>query len=432
MHQVDNNQDEQFNHMAVRAGDIIFVLPRTSGVDAILQWGNIQGQRILASLRTTDKISLKPILPKFSHVMLGAGDGIIIHADGTEVTLQVVSDALKFKDSTYEIYRNSGVSEETAKRIAEAGIHYLKQQYDFTTYFGAGGAGDVTQFCSRLVAQAYRIVGLPLSELPDHKVLPLDLHRRCQRPDWQNITADSLFPQLPPDTDLESMSISIMDETLPLSKFLNETDSLVLTNLQLQVRVQEALHESTRQIMQAQACLTQFSAAVFNEVRLLREEPGRMDEQHAHRIKLVLSQLDNLLNLAALPDLELLIKDSMINSGAGADKRGMYAGLPTSTETRDREKARETIRYLSYLLMTEIGLLSILAQHGQDDSLARFSKVNPVYVSAFANALPDTLNAILYKPDHAFPWVANPDYQAAYRATYSNVISAIRCIYPGV
>lgn len=161
MHQVDNNQDEQFNHMAVRAGDIIFVLPRTSGVDAILQWGNIQGQRILASLRTTDKISLKPILPKFSHVMLGAGDGIIIHADGTEVTLQVVSDALKFKDSTYEIYRNSGVSEETAKRIAEAGIHYLKQQYDFTTYFGAGGAGDVTQFCSRLVAQAYRIVGLP-------------------------------------------------------------------------------------------------------------------------------------------------------------------------------------------------------------------------------------------------------------------------------
>lgn len=122
----------------------------------------------------------------------------------------------------------------------------------------------------------------------------------------------------------------------------------------------------------------------------------------------------------------------MINSGAGADKRGMYAGLPTSTETRDREKARETIRYLSYLLMTEIGLLSILAQHGQDDSLARFSKVNPVYVSAFANALPDTLNAILYKPDHAFPWVANPDYQAAYRATYSNVISAIRCIYPGV
>ena len=106
----------QFNHMAVRAGDIIFVLPPTSGVGTVLQWGNVQGQRILASLRATDKISLKLILPKFSHVMLGAGDGLIIHADGTKVTLQVVTDALKFEDSSYEIYRNPDITEETASR----------------------------------------------------------------------------------------------------------------------------------------------------------------------------------------------------------------------------------------------------------------------------------------------------------------------------
>ncbi|ASV39778.1 hypothetical protein CI807_27410 [Pseudomonas sp. NS1(2017)] len=420
----------QFNHMAVRAGDIIFVLPPTSGVGTVLQWGNVQGQRILASLRATDKISLKLILPKFSHVMLGAGDGLIIHADGTKVTLQVVTDALKFEDSSYEIYRNPDITEETASRIAEAGIHYLKQQYDFTTYFSAGSVGDITQFCSRLVAQAYRAAGMPLSELPDHKVLPLDLHRRCQRPDWQNITADSLLTPLSQGNDLVNMSISVMDEPLSLSEFLDKTESLVLTSLQLQVRVQEALHESTRQTMQGQDWLTQFSTAEFNEIRLLREQPGQMDEQHAQRIERVLSQLNNLLNLAAVPDVELLIKDNIINSGTGADQRGMYAGLPTNAETRDREKARETIRYLSYLLMTEIGLFSILARYEHEDRLARFSKVNPAYVSAFANALPETLSAALYNPDHAFPWVATPEYKAAYLATYSNVIIAVKSIYP--
>jgi len=217
------------------------------------------------------------------------------------------------------------------------------------------------------------------------------------------------------------MSISVMDEPLSLSEFLDKTESLVLTSLQLQVRVQEALHESTRQTMQGQDWLTQFSTAEFNEIRLLREQPGQMDEQHAQRIERVLSQLNNLLNLAAVPDVELLIKDNIINSGTGADQRGMYAGLPTNAETRDREKARETIRYHSYLLMTEIGLFSILALYEHEDRLARSSSVNTAYVSAFANALPETLSAALDNPDHPFPGVATPEYKAAYLATYSNV-----------
>ncbi|MFJ4145697.1 YiiX/YebB-like N1pC/P60 family cysteine hydrolase [Pseudomonas sp. NPDC089734] len=430
MDQVDNSQDKQFNHMAVRAGDIIFVRPRTSGIGTLIQWGNVKGQRILASLRSTDKISLKPIMPKFSHVMLGAGDGLIIHADGTEVILQVVSDALKFKDSTYEIYRNPGISEETTKKIAEAGIHYIKQKYEFTRYFGASSPHDFTQFCSRLVAQAYRVAGMPLSELPDHKVLPLDLHRRCQLPDWQNITADSLLSPLPQGSALESMNIPMMDGARSLPDFLDESDNLLLSSLQLQVRIEEAIHESIRNNMQGQDVLTHFCAAEFNKVRLLRDQPGCMDEQDAQRIERVLSQIDNMLSLAALPDLELLIKDSMINSADSTDQRGMYAGLPTNKETRDREKARETIRYLSYLLMIEIGLFSILAQYDQNGRLAPFRKVNPTYASAFFNALPDTLSAALYNSEHVFPWVTNPDFQATYRVAYSNVINALKCIYP--
>ncbi|WP_416769624.1 YiiX/YebB-like N1pC/P60 family cysteine hydrolase [Pseudomonas sp. RHF3.3-3] len=430
MNQVDSNENAQFDPMAVRAGDIIFVLPHVSGRSKLIQWGNVRGQRLLASLRTTGKISRKAIVPDFSHVMLGAGDGLVIHADGKKVTLQVASKELNIKNSTYEIYRNHSISEDTARKIAEAGVHYLEQQYDFTKYFLKGSALDFTQFCSRLVAQAYRFIGIPLSDLPDHKVLPVDIHRQCQLPDWKNVTAESLLPPLPENHDLEGMHALVMNDGTSLSEFLDRTDSLIMSGLQQQVKIEEALHKSTLDIMKGQELAAQYCAAKFTLFQSLREQPEKINEQNVQDIGEVLSQLETLLDIAALPDLELLIKDSASNSNGGADQRAPYAGLPTNVEIREQNKARETIRYLSYFLMAEIGLLSILAQFDQSDKLAKFKKINPDYIKEFCNALPDTLNTHPNELDNTFPWVTNLEFQAVYRAVYSNVISAIRCLYP--
>lgn len=430
MDAVDNKQDERFDLMSVQAGDIIFVFRHAHGIDGLLQWGNVQGQRVLANFRSTDRIRLTPALPVFSHVMLGTGVGTIIHADGTKVALEVVTDALSVKDASYEIYRNSLIGEDTANSIAEAGIHYLEQAYNFTNYFSACSAEDATQFCSSLVAQAYRAVGMPLSQRPDNKVLPIDLHRSCQQPGWQNVTALSRHTPLPQSAALDSINIPVSDESLSLSEFFEKTDKLIQEGAHLHVRNQEALHNHTRQLVQSQAVIARTSAALFTEFQALREAPARMTIQHAQYIERTLSQLDNLLNLADLPDVELLLKENTINRGRADNSHALYAGLPTNPEIRDNEKAAETLKLLAYLLMAEIGLCCILSRYGENPVIAKFKGVDASYLETFENALPKTLSAPFHDPDHAYPWVINPDFQAVYRAVYGNVITALKCLYP--
>ena len=167
MTNADRQPTEQFRSLSIEAGDIVIVLDRPSNpFGKLKQTINVIGQRALARLRASDPVDLLAPLPKHSHVMLGVGDGLIIHADGKTVALEVLSDALHVDRPDayhYQVYRNKNISPETAAQVAKSAMRYFGQKYRFTSYLGQEQEGDTTQFCSRLVAHAYRAVDLPPS-----------------------------------------------------------------------------------------------------------------------------------------------------------------------------------------------------------------------------------------------------------------------------
>src|ERR1700688_4106817 len=82
---------------AVNAGDIVLVYDQSTRLRNIAKrWGNVVGQRILAAIRRGEHVPLKSRLPYYSHVLLGLGGGLIIHADGKTVAVEVIHEALHF------------------------------------------------------------------------------------------------------------------------------------------------------------------------------------------------------------------------------------------------------------------------------------------------------------------------------------------------
>ena len=430
MAKIDDTREVKFDFMSIRAGDIIFVLPESSGLRKLTQLTNIHGQHFLAKIRRSNRLALKASVRKYSHVMLGAGDGLIIHADGKKVALEVVIDALNFESTRYQVFRHADLSAEAALQVAKAGMRYLQQKYSFMTYFGKGRKGDTTQFCSRLVAHAYRAAGLPLSALPDKDVLPLDLYLLCQESPWRDITAETLVPPLSPDNGNIFGNIEIPGrESLSLSEFLESSDKLLLNNLQFQKKFQEMVLGHHRSILRMEALLAQFCLATFTLTKHFRADPGAIDDAFAGRITRVMSQMDTLLDLALLPDINLLIEKTLINTDAGETGESAYAGMPTPTAIREMQTSRETIMIYTYLLMAEIGLLSILAHKISHEKLETFRVVKSGYATGFMAALPqiDTLSAYEEVED-PFAWVDKEPDREFCQKLYKNMIELLKII----
>jgi uncharacterized protein YycO len=188
----------RFYLSALRPADIVFVYDQSRGLlnkaDRLV---NVHAQSVLAALRKVEA-TVGGVSP-YSHVMLGIGAGLIIHADGKTVSIENAVDALQYETeeaSKFGVYRRCDMTVELADQIVSAAIRYYKQKYKFLTFFknfvrgSAEGEGDTTQFCSRLVAHAYRSAGLLPTELPDNKVLPVDLYQICRLPPWEDVTAE--------------------------------------------------------------------------------------------------------------------------------------------------------------------------------------------------------------------------------------------------
>src|SRR5262245_11755563 len=88
----------EFSISAIQAGDIVFIYDQSAGIqDVVKGFGNVIGQRVLAAARRTEPISIRSRLPYYSHVMLGLGGGLIIHADGRTVAVEILPAALQFQ-----------------------------------------------------------------------------------------------------------------------------------------------------------------------------------------------------------------------------------------------------------------------------------------------------------------------------------------------
>ncbi|MEH6433810.1 hypothetical protein [Massilia sp. DD77] len=419
----------KFDPLSIQAGDIIFVLPKASGWSWLKQLANVQGQHVLAKLRRSKRLGLAARVRKYSHVMLGAGDGLIIHADGKTVALEVVTDALDFASTSYQVFRRSGLPAATGGQVARAGIRYMQQKYSFATYFKKARDTDTTQFCSRLVAHAYRSAGMPLSELADKDVLPLDLYLLCQGTPWTDVTLETMAAPLPPEVDAIAGEIEIPgQESLSMSAFFDRTDELLRDAAQSHKRFQELQHKSYRDMLSVEALLVQYCAAMFMHAKLLRAEPGAIEDSFAATITRVLAQVDTLLDLASLPDIDLLVENTLINTDTGSADSA-YAGMPTPAAIREMQTGRETLRCYAYLLLAELGLLGIVAHAVPHEKFDAFKPVKPEYANGFLAALVQNGKLKAYQEAaHPFAWVDDDADRDFCRNAYRNILALLELI----
>jgi hypothetical protein len=426
--QGDHESEVRFDLMSIKAGDIIFVLPATSGLSKLKQVVNIQGQHLLAKVRRRERMGLVERVQKYSHVMLGAGNGLIIHADGKTVALEVVTDALNFGATKYQVFRHAGLPDATAEQIAGAGIRYMRQKYSFMKYFGKASDKDTTQFCSRLVAHAYRAAGLPLSELPDKDVLPIDLYRLCEAAPWTDVTGETVHEPLSQDDAIFAQEIDVPGEgPMSMDEFFANVDELLRNGVHLRKQFHEIWHKNHRDILMTEALLSKHSLAIFMLAKQTRAFPELIDDAFAEKIASVLRQIEPLLDLAALPDTDLLVRSTFINTGDAVE--GSYAGLPAPAAIREMQTGREIIGIYAHLLMAETGLLSLLAHVVPDDKFDSFKVVKPEYLNVFFAALPRINRLKDYENmQNPFTWVDNEADRTLSQQIYKNMIGALRIL----
>lgn len=420
---------------AISAGDIVFVYPRPTRLrKLIVRFLNVVGQRILASLRKTDRLGLRMPLRSYSHVMLGVGGGLVIHADGKTVAVEIITDALHQETneaSLFQVYRRRDISPNVADKIAKWAVRYYHQKYRFFSYFGEGAEGDTTQFCSRLVAHVYRTAGLPLATLPDHKVLPLDLYRICQSdPPWSDISAEFIQPAPDPAADAQLGPVEIPGRgEMPLSALIQHADALLRNAARLNKEQIELQYETTRLLLENEALLAKFCAEQFNISKLIGFAPAAIDDTIARPIARVLAQIETLLALSLLPDIELLVTQSFLNTGDGQTDIPLYAGYLPPSAIHEMQVARTIVTIYTYLFFAETGLYTILAHHTPNTKFEPFRAVKREYADSFFAALPPFHNFSLYQNrSDTFGWVDLETDRANCRKTFANILAALQVI----
>ena len=418
----------------VRAGDIVFVYDgSTSAVKRVKRWINILGQRILASVRKTDRSRLKLETQKYSHVMLGLGQGLIIHADGKTVAVEVVSDALHYdtKDaSRFQIYRRKNITAEQVEAIVKPAMRYYNQRYSFFTYFQEIDTGDTTQFCSRLVTYSYRTAGMSLTSLPDNQVLPMDLYRICQTDAWEDVTSTVIVEALPRRIDETIPPIDLPGVgTLSMSEFLAQGDALILNAAQLQKKTIAMQYEVTRQLMHNEALLAKFVRLKFKSSVQLYLHPESMTEDDVVRITRLLEDLSTLLSVSLLPEIGSLVKDTLLNTSQGEDDTGLYAGYPGPSVIREMQLSRLALGIFHDLVLTELGLYTILAHRMPHEQFARFRSVNKEFAERFVAAVEPIDDVSSYeKTDSLFLWVEQENDRIESRKIFTRIVQALKLI----
>lgn len=434
-----SNEDGRFRPLAIEAGDIVIVLGKPTSLVGNIKLGiNLKGQRILSSVRGDESVSLLDELPPVSHVMLGIGDGLIIHADGKSVAEETIHDALKVNAPDaylYHIYRHKKITAELGQRIGKAAKRYYGQAYSFFTYLGKEEQVDYTQFCSRLVAYAYRTEGMPLSKLADNKVLPLDLDRICRTEDWQDVTEK--FIQKPLSAEAEMWLKDITGDLklpsgapVPSDRIFEESDQLVLEITQKLKHLQDLDYRSHIRAVHQEFLLCELCMAEKTQAEQMRDAPGDIDDAYADRISNVLSQIEALLNIAQLTSVELLVAPSPINEIAyGEDPVSAYVGLPTPADIHSMQTARETITLHTFFVMAELGLCCLLWHLTRHDRFEAYHAVKPEYATNFQSALQPVADLARYEAmADTFAWVDDPAHRESFELKFRHVIAVLKLL----
>lgn len=435
----------QFNVGHIRAGDIIFFDSNSPRFWSRLKRNvNVIGQRLLAATRhSKHRISIFDRIPKYSHVILGLDGGIVIHADGKSVEIEVITDALHIataEQAHYTIYRHKDISDVTRQKISLEAIRYYSQKYSFSPFFqksstlsnkSTSSNEDTTQFCSRLVAYVYRVAGVELSNLPDHKVLPVDLFKVCSLPPWEDITQDFMDDNTSSDLDERLGSITMPNgEEVTLSTFMRSANALLKDNAIFNAELQKIAYKSLKDLLINESLLAKFCSAQLDMAKLVSIKPDEIHGDVTDLICKTLEQIEDLLLLATTLDLKLITPDILSNFYPDDRGRGAYVNFPSTATMRELQLNREVIRIYAGLLFAQAGIFVILAHYVPNEKYRIFEAVNRDTADRFlTSVLQIRVDLSTYDNfQELFVWIEDDIDRSTSQKIFNNIVTGLRLI----
>jgi hypothetical protein len=428
----------EFDGVSLDAGDVVFMAKRASPRHEKISTAiNVNGQRLLAALRRADRLNLRARLGAWSHVLLALGGGTVIHADGRSVVIETAREVFDISGGElhFRVFRRNGLSERHIAAITAEAKRYLAQKYSFRKYFkGSGGAPgrkreDTTQFCSRLVAHSFAAAGLPFSARPEHRVLPIDLYAACQILPWREVTSDVARRRWKGSSVgfLERIEVPGRGER-SMTEFFEETGVLMDHVADLQKMKEYTALKTYSDILVSEMTLGQYASALLDLAKQVRIDPSQLEDRASEAIIRVLEQIGSLLDLALLPDLDVIVQ--RLNFGESEQDIATYAGRLRPSELHRFRRAREMLRLLSYLIFAETGLGVLVAHATNAPKFAHFRTAKREYAERFLAALKNMPDVSEHdgSAQDLFAWVTSEADRKVARAEFVNILGCLRIV----
>jgi hypothetical protein len=335
------------------------------------------------------------------------------------------------------VFRRDDLSRDKAENIVRAAKRYLHQKYRFSAYV-LGTAPklkpkkeDTTQFCSRLVAHAYAAAGMPMTKLPQNRVLPIDLYKNCQSSPWRNVTDEFSGTGWPQSNDggLGPIEIPGLGK-FSISELFELTDKLIETGARQAKQTEELFLKNYDDILRSEALLAKYCSAQLDLAKAIRLKPDILDDASASAIARVLEQIEALLDLSSMPSLDAIIAETPIYSAGSGENISTYAGRPVPSDLRKLQHGTETLRLLSYFLFAETGLFVIAAHATGNEKFTSFKVVRREFAELFFAALKHVPELSEYENNSApgFVWMQNDRDRASCRTMWRNILLCLKVV----
>lgn len=317
-----------------------------------------------------------------------------------------------------------------ANEVVRQAVKYFDQHYRFSSYFWDESANSVdnTMFCSRLVAHAFRTAGIALTTLPDNKVLPVDLYQICQSERWEEITSQLIVGPISEKANSIFPLIQVAGEKpKTMSEFFAATDDLMIQGARLAAEVERMRHRSAREMLDSEILMAEFCSLHLANAKAMLACPDQLDDATADSICRVLKQFPALLDLAHLPNLDLLIDESPFNSPN--DVESSYVNFPAPIAIRQMQEQREQVRIYTFLLLAKLGLLAVLAHHTASEKFAQFRLVTTDRVQRFLHYIEfvDDLS-VFENEENLFLWIDQDGDREIIRDIFRDIIAALKAL----
>jgi hypothetical protein len=395
--------------LRVTPGDVILVF--TGGKGGVL---NILGQTLL---RVGAILSGDSSRARYSHVMLGFSQGVVIHADGKFVRIQPLVDALAGGVARKNIRAMRLVQppfdDGSLVNLVSAAELYFRQKYSFVLGRRSSLLGRLFHrgrqltypFCSELVAAAYAAVGCPIGERPPDRTLPIDLERSCVPPAWKDVTSEYIrvpTPELPGDE-----LIAVGDRQLTYAQLFEEADRLLLEQVGRVPEIADARYELAKSLVMSCVLVQRLRGAELDLSKKLEQAPILLFQEFGALVRKDISSLDSFYAQVSrgldepAPSFASALQQEFPT--LAADRRP-YENFPSVETLRALELTGASLAFGAIALRLETALLCIAVGLGCPiDAKSRTAGISRDVVTPFVEAIPplriDEMNRLLAQVD---------------------------------